>query len=66
MQPVYCMKSVRIRSFSGLFFPAFGLNTEIYFVFLRIQPECGKIRTKKTPNTDNFHAVVINLSTLRY
>ena len=40
--------------FSGSFFPAFGLNT----LFLRIQSECGKIRTIKTPNTDTFHAVL--------
>ena len=26
-------------------------------VSLRIQSECGKIRTRKTPNTDTFHAV---------
>ena len=25
----------------------FGLNTERYFVYLCIQPECGKIRTRK-------------------
>ena len=31
------MKSVRIRSLSGPYFPAFGLNTEIYSVNLRIQ-----------------------------
>ena len=28
----HCMKSVRIRSFSGPYFPAFGLNTERYGV----------------------------------
>ena len=33
--------------FPGPYFPAFGLNTEKYFVSLRIQSECGKIRTKK-------------------
>ena len=27
-------------------------------VSLRIQSECGKIRTRKTPNTDTFHAVI--------
>ena len=32
---------------SGPYFPAFGLNTERYFVSLRIQSECGKIRTRK-------------------
>ena len=62
------VKSVRIRSFSGPYFPAFGLNTERYGVSLRIQSECGKIRTRKTPrkirtsktpNTDTFHAVFV-------
>ena len=33
--------------FSGPHFPAFGLNTERYEVSLRIQSECGKIRTRK-------------------
>ena len=28
-----------------------------YFVILRIQSECGKIWTKKTPNMSTFHAV---------
>ena len=32
------VKSVRIRSFSGPYFPAFGLKTERYTVSLRIQP----------------------------
>ena len=27
-----CVKSVRIRSYSGLHFPAFGLNTERYLL----------------------------------
>ena len=49
------MKSVRIWSFSGPGLPAFGLNTEI--LNFQIQSECGKIRTRKTPNTDTFHAV---------
>ena len=42
-----CVKKVRIRSFSGSYFPAFGLNTERYGVSLRIQSECRKMRTKK-------------------
>ena len=37
----HCVKSVRIRSFSEPYFPAFW----------------EKIRTRKTPNTDTFHAV---------
>ena len=28
----HCVKSVQIRSFSGPYFPVFGLNTEIYGV----------------------------------
>ena len=27
---IYCVKNVRIRSYSGPYFPAFGLNTERY------------------------------------
>ena len=42
----HTVRSVRIRSFSGPYFPAFGL-TERYGVSLRIQFECGKIRTDK-------------------
>ena len=52
-----CVKSVRIRSYSGPHFPAFGLNTERYKVSLRIQSECGKIRTRITPNTDTVYPV---------
>ena len=37
------MKSVHIRTYSGPYFPAFELNTERHEVYLRIQPECGKI-----------------------
>ena len=48
------MKSVRIRSFPGPHFPAFGLITER---FRRIQYKCRKIRTRNIENTDNFHAV---------
>ena len=48
----HCVKSVRIQSYSGPYFPTFGLNTEKY----RIQAEYEKIRTKITPNTDTFHA----------
>ena len=46
--------------FSGPFFPASGLNTERYGVSLRIQSECGKIRTRITPNMDTFHALSYN------
>ena len=50
----HCVKSIRVWSFSGLRFPAFGLNREIWEVNLRIQSKCRKIRTKRTPNTETF------------
>ena len=53
----YCVKSVRIRSYSGTYFLAFGLNTDRYGVFLRIQSKCGKMRTRITPNMETFYAV---------
>ena len=58
---LHCVTSVRIRSYSGQCFPAFGLNTYRYSASLRIQSDFGKIRTKITPNTDNFYAVLIAL-----
>ena len=42
----HCVKSTRIRSYSSP-----------YGVSYRIQSECGKIRTRITPNTDTFYAV---------
>ena len=40
-----CVKSFRIRNFSGPYFPAFGLNMERY-------------GTKKTSHLDTFPAVI--------
>ena len=51
------MKSVQIRSYSGPYLPSFGLNMERYSVSLRIQSECGEIRTRITQSTDTFYAV---------
>ena len=45
-----CMKSVRIWSYSGLHVPALGVS-------FCIHSECGKMRTRITPNTDTFYAV---------
>ena len=53
----HCVKSVRIRSYFGPHFPAFGLNPERYGISLRIQSECGEMRTKINPGSDTFHAV---------
>ena len=44
---IHCVKSVRIWSFSGPYFAAFGLNTERYRISHRIQS-----------NTDTFYAVI--------
>ena len=52
-----CVKSVHASSYSGPYFPAFGLNTERYGVSLRIQSKCAKLRTRITPNTDISYAM---------
>ena len=39
-------KNCPYSEFSGPFFPAFGLNAEIYSVNLQVQYEYGKIRTR--------------------
>ena len=52
---LHCVKKVRIRRYSGPHFPSFWLNTERYGISLRIQSECGKMRTRITLNTDTFH-----------
>ena len=39
------------------FFPAFGVNMELYRVGPRIHSECGEIRVRSTPNGNNFHAM---------
>ena len=41
----HCLKSFRIRSYSGSYFSAFGVNTERYSVSLRMpvfNPNAGK------------------------
>ena len=52
---LHCVKGVHIWSFSGL-------NMERYFVSLHIQSECEKMRTRITPNTDTFYAVLPELN----
>ena len=49
-------------------FSAFGLNTERYSVSLRIQCECGKMRTRIAPNcrfsyAGNWELVTSNVGT---
>ena len=38
----HCAKNVRIRSYSGPYFPAFGLNTERYGYLSVLSPNAGK------------------------
>ena len=59
-----CLKS--IHSFSGPHSPAFELSTVIYTVNLRTQSKCGKIWTRKTLNTDTFHAFQLSCLTVLY
>ena len=51
LQIVYLSNTLREK---GLYLEFFR-----YPVSLRIQYECGKIRTRKTPNTGTFHAVIL-------
>ena len=45
--------------FSGLYFPAFELNTERYGISLRIQTECGKTRTRQNSVFGHFSRSVV-------
>ena len=45
--------------FSGLYFPVFVLNVEIYSAYFRIQSEQGEIRTKKAPHLNTFEAMIM-------
>ena len=40
-QMYHCVKSVRVRSYSGPHFLAFGLNTETKYVFSAHVGKCG-------------------------
>ena len=51
----------RFRSFSGPYFPAFGLNTEKYSLSRCVQYECGKIQTRKAPNTDTLRSDAVSV-----
>ena len=47
-------KASKYGVISGPYFSTFGLNTERYFVSLRIQSECGKIRTRNNSVFGHF------------
>ena len=61
MKSLHCIKSFRIRSYSGPQFPAFGLNTERYSVSLLVQSKCGKIRIRINSNTETFYALLVTI-----
>ena len=50
---IHCVKSVRILSYSGPHFPAFGLNTERYSV-LRISPYSVRMRENAHQNNSEY------------
>ena len=55
----HCVKSVRIWSNFGPYFPTFRLNTNTYGVSLRIQSELGKIQTRITLNKYTFYVCFV-------
>ena len=56
LKAIQCVKSVHIWSYFDPHFHAFGLMQ--YSASLRIQSECCKMRTRITPNTETFYAVI--------
>ena len=50
----HCLKSVRILSFFGPYFPALGLNKGRYGVSLRIQSEMLENTDQKNSEYGNF------------
>ena len=65
IKPNIVWKVSKYGVFSGPYFPAFGLNTERYGVSLRIQSECGKIRTRKNYVFGHFsRSVSLNIYSL--
>ena len=51
---VHCVKSVRIRKFSGPYFPSCRLNKEIQRVDLRIQFKSLENKDKKNSKERHF------------
>ena len=63
---LHCVKSVRTWRFFCPYFPAFKQNTESNSLSSRIHYGCGELWTRKTPNTDNFHAVLSSTEWIFY
>ena len=49
-----CENVSKYGLFSGLYFPAFGLNMERYEVSLCVQSECRKMQTRKNSVFGHF------------
>ena len=56
----HCVKSVLIRTFSGLYFPAFGLNTERYRESLRDTEYLSVF----SPNAGKYGLEILRIRTL--
>ena len=56
---IHCAKSVRIQSYSGPHFSAFGLNAERYPYSIRMR----KNADRNNSDTDTFHAVTTTQQT---
>ena len=56
------VKSVHILSYSGPHFPAFGLNTDRYYVSIRIQSDCWETADQNNSEYRHFSRSVYVLS----
>ena len=54
----HCVKNVRIRSYSGPYFPAFGMNTERYC----ISPYSVRMRENTGQNNSEYRHILLNES----
>ena len=59
------VKNVQNKIFFWIFFPVFGLNTEIYYENLRIQAECGNGQTRKNSEFEHFPRSIFQKSLLQ-
>ena len=61
MKKTTASKMSKYGVISGRYFPAFGLNTERYFVSLRIESKCWKIRTRNNSVFGHFSRVSLGI-----
>ena len=62
---MHCVKSVRIQNYSGTHFSRiwteYGKTRSISPYSVQMRENAEKMRTRITPNTENFYAVVLIL-----